>query len=166
MENKAGNTRRYESYSTDYFNKENRYDYILHIWLSNLICRRYKVALMHFEINVAACSSTIKTALISGFGMIYDYLFVKNKYYSWWCVWILPNWKKKGEGRQNFTVCLFASILCLVTIRAPVNAFECFLINLGNKMKKNGEKYLSENWFHTFFGKDKINLMKSYNKYE
>lgn len=100
MENKAGNTRRYESYSTDYFNKENRYDYILHIWLSNLICRRYKVALMHFEINVAACSSTIKTALISGFGMIYDYLFVKNKYYSWWCVWILPNWKKK-RGREG-----------------------------------------------------------------
>uniref|UniRef100_A0A8C3UIU1 Spindle and kinetochore associated complex subunit 3 n=1 Tax=Catharus ustulatus TaxID=91951 RepID=A0A8C3UIU1_CATUS len=31
MENKAGNTRRYESYSTDYCNKENRYDYILQV---------------------------------------------------------------------------------------------------------------------------------------
>uniref|UniRef100_A0A803VJM0 Spindle and kinetochore associated complex subunit 3 n=1 Tax=Ficedula albicollis TaxID=59894 RepID=A0A803VJM0_FICAL len=64
MENKAGNTRRYESDSTDHYNKENRYDYILQTWLSNLICRRYKAALMHFEIHVAACSSTIKTAPI------------------------------------------------------------------------------------------------------
>lgn len=29
METKAGNTTRYESDSTDYCNKENRYDYIL-----------------------------------------------------------------------------------------------------------------------------------------
>ncbi|NXX30553.1 SKA3 protein, partial [Nicator chloris] len=33
METKAGNTTRYESHSTDYCNKENRYDYILQIWL-------------------------------------------------------------------------------------------------------------------------------------
>ncbi|NXO64169.1 SKA3 protein, partial [Phainopepla nitens] len=36
IETKAGNTRRYESDSTDYCNKENRYDYILQIWLSDL----------------------------------------------------------------------------------------------------------------------------------
>ncbi|NWT64890.1 SKA3 protein, partial [Prunella himalayana] len=36
METKAGNTTRYESGSTDYSNKENRYDYTLQIWLSNL----------------------------------------------------------------------------------------------------------------------------------
>ncbi|NWZ63102.1 SKA3 protein, partial [Acrocephalus arundinaceus] len=33
METKAGNTRRYEIDSTDYCNKENRYDYVLQIWL-------------------------------------------------------------------------------------------------------------------------------------
>ncbi|NWX27317.1 SKA3 protein, partial [Notiomystis cincta] len=33
METKAGNTTRYESDSTDYCNKENRYDYILQFWL-------------------------------------------------------------------------------------------------------------------------------------
>ncbi|NXF44147.1 SKA3 protein, partial [Oceanites oceanicus] len=33
METKAGNTTRYESDLTDYCNKENRYDYILQIWL-------------------------------------------------------------------------------------------------------------------------------------
>nr|XP_021395651.1 spindle and kinetochore-associated protein 3 isoform X5 [Lonchura striata domestica] len=65
METKAGNTRRYESCSTDYSNKENRYDYTLQIWLSNLICRRYKEALIHLEIHVVACSSTIQTALVS-----------------------------------------------------------------------------------------------------
>ncbi|NWY55973.1 SKA3 protein, partial [Chionis minor] len=36
METKAGSTTRYESDFADYCNKENRYDYILLIWLSNL----------------------------------------------------------------------------------------------------------------------------------
>lgn len=87
METKAGNTTRYESDSTDYCNKENRYDYILQIWSSNLICRRYRDSLRHLEIHVVGCFSSIKTALVSvtkylGLGMVYDYLFVKNKYYT------------------------------------------------------------------------------------
>lgn len=65
METKAGNTTRYESGSRDYSNKENRYDYTSQIWLSNLICRRYKEALMHLEIHIVACYLTIKTALVS-----------------------------------------------------------------------------------------------------
>ncbi|XP_074391336.1 spindle and kinetochore-associated protein 3 isoform X2 [Zonotrichia albicollis] len=65
MEIKAGNTTRYESGSRDYSNKENRYDYTSQIWLSNLICRRYKEALMHLEIHIVACYLTIKTALVS-----------------------------------------------------------------------------------------------------
>ncbi|XP_038005723.1 spindle and kinetochore-associated protein 3 isoform X2 [Motacilla alba alba] len=51
METKAGNTTRYESGSTDYSNKENRYDYTSQIWFNNLICRRYKEALMHLKIH-------------------------------------------------------------------------------------------------------------------
>lgn len=65
METKAGNTTRYESGSTDYSNKENRYDYTSQIWLGYLICRRYKEALLHLEIHVVACYLTIKTALVS-----------------------------------------------------------------------------------------------------
>lgn len=65
METKAGNTTRYGSGFTDYSNKENRYDCTSQICLSNLICRRYKEALMHLEIHVVACYSTIKTALVS-----------------------------------------------------------------------------------------------------
>ncbi|KAM6383929.1 spindle and kinetochore-associated protein 3 isoform 2-T2 [Alca torda] len=56
METKAGNTTRYESDFTDSCNKENRYDQILQIWLSNLIWRSCENALTHLETRAPACS--------------------------------------------------------------------------------------------------------------
>lgn len=50
-----------------------------------------------------------------------------------------PKLKKK---RQNFTVGLSVGILCFVARKALVNAL---WVNLGNKTKQFGEKYLSEN---------------------
>lgn len=49
-----------------------------------------------------------------------------------------PKLKKK---RQNFTVGLSVGILCFAATKAPVNAF---WVNLGNKTKEFGEKYLLE----------------------